>query len=194
MNLTDSQRRVLLDVARQTIRAALGEPQTLATHVNIPADPALRQPAGCFVSLHGIQDHRLRGCVGRLDTKHPLIEVVQHSAGNVLHDPRFVKIPVKLAELPSLAIEVTVILPLHPVANVLDFDLLSDGVYLAAAGRTGCFLPQVARETGWTKEQLLDRLCTEKLNLPATTWRDPASRLMKFQTLLVGPEPFVRGA
>ena len=35
-------------------------------------------------------------------------------------------------------------------------DLLEDGLYLVSAGRTGFFLPQVARETGWTKEQLLE--------------------------------------
>ena len=50
---------------------------------------------------------------------------------------------------------------------------------------------QVARETGWSKQQLLDRLCMEKLGLPARAWTLPGAKLQKFSTMLVGPEPFV---
>jgi len=39
-------------------------------------------------------------------------------------------------------------------------------IYLTLNGRSGVFLPQVARETGWRRDQLLDRLCTEKDGLP----------------------------
>ena len=98
--------------------------------------------------------------------------------------------PVRINELPHLELEITVIFPMQQASSPLDFDLLDDGIYLIAAGRSGCFLPQVARETGWTREQLLDRLCTEKLGCPATTWRQPDARLMKFKTLIIGPEPF----
>jgi AMMECR1 domain-containing protein len=48
----------------------------------------------------------------------------------------------------------------------------------------------VARETGWSREQLLNRLCSEKLGLPANSWQNSDAKLMKFDTLLVGPEPF----
>jgi AMMECR1 domain-containing protein len=82
-----------------------------------------------------------------------------------------------------------VLSPLLPCASPLDFDLQNDGIYLIAGERAGCFLPQVARETGWTKEQLLDRLCTEKLGMPATTWRTGDATLMRFSTVIVGPEP-----
>lgn len=191
MDLTPDQRRILLDEARQTIRAALGEPQTLASMVFVPNDPSLRQPAGCFVTLHTLANHRLRGCVGRLDSGLPLLEVVQQSARSVLRDPRFGEMPVRLGELSQLELEITVILPLRPAAGSLDFDRLNDGIYLTVNNRSGCFLPQVARETGWTSEQLLSRLCTEKLGLSAEAWKDASARLMKFQTVLIGPEPFV---
>lgn len=141
------------------------------------------------MSLHRIDTHALRGCVGRLDARQPLIEVVADTAAGVLNDPRFSNDPVVLAELPRLEIEISVLSPLRSAAGPHDFDLLNDGIYLIYGQRAGCFLPQVARQTGWTRERLLDRLCTEKLGLPAIAWRHPDARLLKFTTCILGPEP-----
>jgi AMMECR1 domain-containing protein len=99
---------------------------------------------------------------------------------------------VTFRDLPGLDIELSVLSPLVPAADALDFDLRGDGIYLTHGDRSGCFLPQVARETGWSKEQLLDRLCTEKLGLPPQAWRYSASRLHRFTVILAGPEPFLK--
>lgn len=187
MELSTQNRRVLLDVARQTIRQTLGRSSPA---VQIPEDAALQQPAGCFVTLHAIGSHRLRGCVGRLDTTEPLVKVVRQSAINVLDDPRFANFPVCLHELHELELEITVIYPLRAAGHVMDFDLLEEGIYLTVQGRSGCFLPQVARETGWTREQLLSRLCSEKLGVSSEAWKSSNVKLMKFSTLMIGPEPF----
>jgi AmmeMemoRadiSam system protein A len=186
MNLSDDHQRRLLDLARASLRAALvgGEGPAL------PEDEALRQSAGCFVSLHAIEGHRLRGCVGRLDAKGPLAEVVASMAQAVLEDPRFLDSPVTVDELPRLEIELSILSPLRPAEHPLDFDPTLDGIYLTFGDRCGCFLPQVARETGWSKQQLLDRLCTEKLGLSSVAWKHPNARLYRFTTLLVGPERF----
>lgn len=188
MNLSPQAQAALLDIARDTIRAALSGtvPQPL------PEDPELNQPAGCFVSLHEMNGHRLRGCVGRLDAKGPLAPTVRAMAQSVLEDPRFLDQPVTLGELPLLDIELSILSPLFPAAHVLDFDPPNEGIYLTYAGRAGCFLPQVARETGWTREQLLSRLCTEKMGCSSFAWRHPDAQLQKFTTVLVGPEPFVK--
>ncbi|MDB5321351.1 MAG: hypothetical protein JWN40_2982 [Phycisphaerales bacterium] len=188
MNLSPDDQAALLDLARASIRATLaGAPEP-----HIPDAATLRQPAGCFVSLHEIGGHRLRGCVGRLDAKAPLAKTVAAMAQAVLEDPRFLTDPVTLTDLADLEIELSILSPLIPTDAPLNFDLLQDGIYLTRGDRSGCFLPQVARETGWSKQQLLDRLCTEKLDLPAATWRQPDSRLYRFTTLLLGPEPFVK--
>ena len=50
----------------------------------------------------------------------------------------------------------------------------------------------VARQTRWSKEQLLNRMCTEKMDLEASAWQRPEARLYRFTTLIVGPEPFVK--
>jgi AMMECR1 domain-containing protein len=110
----------------------------------------------------------------------------------VLEDPRFYDDPVRLAELPRLEIEISVLSPMRQAQSVTDFDLNTEGIYLIHQNRSGCFLPQVARETGWSREQLLSRLCTEKMGLQPHAWKEPGARLMVFSTLVIGPEPFER--
>ena len=176
---------LLLEAARRTLRGALSG-QELAEIVT--DDPALLQPAGSFVSLHEYGTRRLRGCVGRLEARSPLIVSVQHNAACVLEDPRFVHRRVTLGELPNLEVEVSILSPLQPAISPLGFDPLEHGLYLMVGDRAGCFLPQVGRETGWTREQLLARLCTEKMGLPPTMWNDPIAKLFLFTAVILGPE------
>jgi AmmeMemoRadiSam system protein A len=183
--------RTLLRVARSAIRASLAGAEL--PPLDTPAeysDPLLHQPAGCFVTLHELYTHRLRGCIGRMEATDPLLQAVQRSAVNVLSDPRFGKQRVTLDDLPRLQIDISVLSPLKPVDHVLDFEPLTEGIYLTISRRSGCFLPQVARDTGWTREQLLNRLCIEKMGLASDAWRNGDARLMKFTTLIIGPEPF----
>jgi uncharacterized protein len=187
VELSAQTRNELLGLARQVIVERLGRSESPVT---TPANAELQQPAGSFVSLHEMGTHKLRGCVGTLEATRPLWESVRHTAAAVLEDPRFTDNPVTAQELSRLEIEISVLSPLRQTQDPLDFDPLNDGIYLTFGQRAGCFLPQVARETGWTKEQLLDRLCLEKLALPAPTWRHPDAKLGKFSVTLIGPEPF----
>jgi AmmeMemoRadiSam system protein A len=187
MSLSAYQQTIVLNLARSFIRDTLqGTSRVLWGDL----DPVLKQPAGCFVSLHALQGHHLRGCVGRIDASQPLVEALRSASNQVLHDPRFANDPVRLDELPRLMIEVSVLSPPIPVPSPLDFQPLEHGIFLTIGNRTGCFLPQVARETGWTREQLLERLCSEKLGLPFNSWRNPQAVLHVFSVLVIGPEPF----
>jgi AmmeMemoRadiSam system protein A len=189
MEFTAAQCSFLLDLARQTIRQRLSCQELPPVSAD---DPALGQPGSCFVTLHTLGEHRLRGCIGQIQATGPLLVSVREMAEAVLDDPRFRVDPVTTDELPGLAIEITVLSPLEPAAHPLDFYPLEDGIYLQCQGETGCFLPQVARETGWTREQLLARLCTEKMGLAANAWQAPAARLYRFTATIIGPEPFAR--
>lgn len=188
MTFTAQQSSFLLHFSRSTIRQALGD-----RFAPIPTsdDPAVRQSAGCFVTLHTLAGHRLRGCIGQLVADGPLLALLQEMSRAVLRDPRFQDEPVNLAELPELELEITVLSPLEAAANPLDFDLLQHGIYLKIGPAGGCFLPQVARETGWSREQLLNRLCSEKMGLHPSQWRQPDAKLSRFSTVILGPEPFV---
>lgn len=187
MQLSGEQQKLILDLARSFVRGALRhEP---STDVDQTAT-FIQEPAGCFVSLHALAGHHLRGCVGRIDATQPLITALRTASKSVLQDPRFARNPVRLEELASLSIEVSVLSPPTPAASPEDFEPTEQGIFLTVANRTGCFLPQVARETGWTREQLLDRLCYEKLGLPASSWRSPQAQLHVFSVQVIGPEPF----
>jgi uncharacterized protein len=212
--LSPAQRKFLLNIARAGLLNRLtsaATPTTPATELaddnaavaadeeeNPPpsedpgdaptTDPALIAPAGCFVSLHEIDTHRLRGCVGRLDPELPLWRVVRETAGDVLRDPRFTDTPVTPADIAILELEISVLSPSRQAAGPLDFDPLTDGIYLIHGSRSGFFLPQVARETGWSRQRLLSRLCEEKLGLPHDTWQKPEAKLFTFKVEVIGPE------
>lgn len=194
MRFTLDQELVLLRIARDVIQRRLEN--SVASLPDLapgcaPEDPALSEPAGCFVSLHNRFTHALRGCIGRIEAVDSLVVALRHAASSVLDDPRFQVQPVMLDELPELELELSILGPLKEANGPLDFDPLMHGIFLTIDGRRGCFLPQVARETGWTREQLLNRLCAEKLGLPAHAWKDANVQLQTFDTVIIGPRPFI---
>ena len=177
MDFTPEQRGAVLDLARVAIRARLESASDsdlgagAAARPAAGVDPFLLRPAGCFVSLHQLHTHRLRGCVGRLEATGPLVEVVRAVAVNVLDDPRFSGDPVRLGELAGLELEVSVLSPLQPgggaagvrpastTASVLD--LRPPVGVLPAAGGAGDGLesgatagPTLHREDGLAAEGL----------------------------------------
>jgi AmmeMemoRadiSam system protein A len=195
VTFSPAARAALLHVARAAIRRKLagdpGEPPDVRPEAgDDPLAAELIQPVGCFVSLHERRTRRLRGCVGRLDASHPACRAVHRAAESALEDPRFLEDPIVPEELPALELEVSLLSPLREVVSPMAFEPAEHGIYLVVRDRAGCFLPQVARETGWDRQQLLSRLCTEKLGVPPLAWRDPDARLHVFATLVLGPVTF----
>ncbi len=186
--LDPSAQGALLAIVRKSLEHYFS-PETASLQINDLAHchAALRQPGGCFVSLHRRQDHRLRGCMGMMMSAQPLAQTAEQLAVSVLQDPRFSATPVTAGELPSLQVEITVLSPLVPRGDPEDFDPQTEGIYLQIGRRAGCFLPQVARDTGWSRTQLLTRLCTEKMGLAPDAWNDPAARLHIFNAQIIGP-------
>jgi AMMECR1 domain-containing protein len=45
---------------------------------------------------------------------------------------------------------------------------------------SGCFLPRVATETGWNKEEFLSYCCAHKASLAADAWKDPKTEVYIF--------------
>jgi AmmeMemoRadiSam system protein A len=90
--------------------------------------------------------------------------------------------PVTLKELPDLEIEISVLTPMKPVSGFTDIVVGRDGVLLQKGGRSAVFLPQVAPEQGWERDEMLDNL-SMKAGLPAGGWREGA-RFSTFQALV----------
>jgi hypothetical protein len=178
------QQRSLLRLARTAIDDYLGSRET----AECPSGPreglqgpssrgadegeALLQPAGAFVTLK--ERGELRGCIGTTEGRGPLCAAVRDMAiAAAVRDPRFR--PVTREELPRVTIEISVLSPLRRVSGPAGVDIKKHGVVVEYNGRSGVFLPQVARETGWSRDVLLSELCEQKAGLPRDAWQHGAA-------------------
>lgn len=174
--MDETTRKELLNIAREAVAAAVrrqGLPEVEST------TPELTEPRGAFVTVknHG----RLRGCIGQFVATGPLFEVVREMAVSAAtRDLRFTPDPITPDELPELHIEVSVLGPLEKIADPLDFKLGVHGIYIRSGLASGCFLPQVATETGWSKEEFLSHCAAGKAGLSADAWKDPDTEILRF--------------
>jgi AmmeMemoRadiSam system protein A len=173
--LTDADRRRLLRIARAAAARflTLDEPPGGLEHVDVPA-----RFGGCFVTLWGPAG--LRGCRGLLREVDDIDTAVACAAGLAVSDPRFDHEPVTLSELPSLDVEVSVLSAPRPTDDPLSLIPGVHGLLIRHASRTGCFLPQVAREYGWNAEEMLSMCCRMKAGLPPDAWRSPKTEVLLF--------------
>ena len=169
-SLNSSDRKALLTMARETIDRYL---TTKTAPLARNPSPDLEQTRGMFVTLnkHG----HLRGCIGEIVAEKPLYQLVGSVAlKSALEDPRFP--PLRREELKDIEIEISVLTPAAPVAGAEDIVVGRDGVILKKNGRSAVFLPQVATEQGWSRNEMLDQLCM-KAGLPAGCWKSGAQFL-----------------
>ncbi len=183
--MNDVQKQTLLKVVCDTVEAVItGRP--------IPKpqsdDPQLNDHCGCFVTLKN--QGRLRGCIGQFTSEIPLIELVgQMAKASATSDPRFLADPVTSDELEQLDIEISVLSPLKKTDDPLSLRPGIDGIYIKRGCASGCFLPQVAAETGWSKEEFLSYCCAHKAGLPSDAWKDAETEVYLF-TADVFSSPF----
>ena len=178
------QKHTLLEVARDAVIAAVRK-ETLPSVSS--QDEELIAHCGCFVTLKN--GEQLRGCIGQFVSDKPLINLVSEmGVSSSTKDPRFLTDPVTPDELGSLDVEISVLSPLQKTDDPLSLRLGIDGVYIKRSYQTGCFLPQVATETGWTKEQFLTHCCVQKAGLSADAWRKPDTEVFLFTADVFGAE------
>lgn len=178
--LTQDERRELLQVARNSIRAGLrgDSGPTLAA-----PSPTLIRPAGAFVSLH--RNGHLRGCVGSLCADRPLWTTVAEMArAAAFDDPRFP--PLREGELVDIEIEISRLGPLSPV-RAEDVVPGRHGIVVQRGERRGVLLPQVSQRYGWDRETFLAEVCQKAL-LPAGAWRAPDTRIEVFEAEVFGDD------
>ena len=170
--LSLEDRAALLQVARQSIEEGLKTRIAFCPSVErYPA--ALARPAASFVTLH--LDKRLRGCIGALKARRPLVADVAHNAFEAaFHDPRFPAL--RSRELAGLQIQVSVLskeVALEVQSQQELIDCLrpgTDGLVLEDGEHRATFLPAVwsqIPEPGEFLQQLL-----QKAGLPAHHWSD----------------------
>lgn len=170
------QQKLLLSIVRDVVRAAVQGKSCLVPPTD---DPELTAACGCFVTLKN--RGRLRGCIGRFTSDRPLIEVVVEMArASATSDPRFTSDPITSDELGDLDVEISILSPLKKTDDPLSLRLGVDGIYIRRGYATGCFLPQVATEAGWSEAEFLSYCCSHKAGLPPDAWQDPQTEVYLF--------------
>ncbi|MCX7816697.1 MAG: AmmeMemoRadiSam system protein B [Syntrophales bacterium] len=174
--LTMEDKKALLSLARNTVTQFL----------NFQITPLVRgfsraanQRRGVFVTFkkHG----ELRGCIGHMEPDAPLAwQVGAMSMQAAFNDPRFP--PISANELKDTEIEISVLTPVKPVSGPQDIVVGRDGVLIRKKGRSAVFLPQVAVEQGWSREEMLNHLAM-KAGLSPHDWRE-GCQIFTFQAIV----------
>ena len=164
--LSDDEKKTLKGIAFQSIKDSLDgksfAQQTICSSI-------LNSKCGAFVSLHKFG--RLRGCIGHFGEDYPLHEIVAKMAyAAAFEDPRFM--PVTSDELADIDIEISVLTPMRRIRSIDVFQLHRHGIYIKKGFRSGTFLPQVADEVNWTKEEFLGHCAQDKAGIGWDGWRD----------------------
>ena len=202
--LTADEKQTLLRIARDTLDAFV---QTGRAPEISPAKytltPALQAECGAFVTLNeSVQgaagdkkNKELRGCIGNIGyaeppLRHglmPLYKTVARMAVEASsEDPRFT--PVRADELKDIELEISVLSLARQVRGPEDFEVGRDGIIIRKEGGGAVFLPQVAPEQHWNREQTLDHLC-QKAGWRPNEWRKPGMAFYTFTAQVFGERP-----
>ena len=169
-SLNEEEKRMLKDIALTSIKDSLdGKPIAVANSKLYTLNSTLSQKCGAFVSLH--KHGRLRGCIGHFGEDVPLHEIVAEMArAAAFEDPRFM--PVTKDELDDIDIEISVLTPMRRIQSLDEFQLHKHGIYIKKGYRSGTFLPQVADEVNWTKEEFVGHCAQDKAGIGWDGWKD----------------------
>ena len=165
-SLSEDEKRMLKEIALTSIKDSLdGKP--ISHHS--PLTSHLLEKCGAFVSLH--KHGRLRGCIGHFGEDVPLHEIVAEMArAAAFEDPRFM--PVTADELSDIDIEISVLTPMRRIQSLDEFELHRHGIYIRKGYRSGTYLPQVADEVNWTKEEFVSHCAQDKAGIGWDGWKD----------------------
>ena len=173
MELTQSDKKALLEIAKKAIMAKAGIREIAKPAMDLPV---FKEKRGVFVTLK--KRGHLRGCIGYIKAVKPLADTVQEMAvAAAFHDPRFPSL--KNEEIKDLSLEISVLSPLTRVSDVSEIEFGRHGLFIVRGHNSGLLLPQVAIEYGWDKEPFLKETC-HKAGLPSRAWKEQGTEIYVF--------------
>jgi AmmeMemoRadiSam system protein B/AmmeMemoRadiSam system protein A len=174
--LNQMEKEYLLKLARRTLEDYLNyKVFTLPRFIS----RNLQKKQGAFVTLNKKGD--LRGCIGHMAEDTPLATTVSMMAlSAALEDRRFY--PVDKSELKDIEIEISVLTPMKEVSGFKEIVIGRDGTLIQKKERSAVFLPQVAPEQGWSREEMLENLCL-KAGLSPDDWKS-GCKFFTFQAIV----------
>lgn len=173
MTLSEEDKRILLQIARQSIEEEFG----LAS-VNLYQNfsEGLNEKCGAFVTLS--IDDELRGCIGYVISEKPLFETVYEVAKkSAFEDPRFY--PLTAEELAHIEIEISVLSKPKTISSIGEIEVGKHGLIIQKGPFHGLLLPQVATKYNWNAETFLEHTCL-KAGLNKHDWKHLATKIQTF--------------
>ena len=178
MTFTKEEKQEILSFVRNTIASKFEDTNVKPLS---DMDGKMAEMCSCFVTLHK-SSGALRGCIGNIGAHESLGDNIAHNAINsAFGDPRFPQLARE--ELDDVEIEVSVLTPARPIDKPEDFIIGEHGIILQCRGRSAVFLPQVAPEQGWDREDTLTNLCY-KAGLPFRAWQSEDAKLSIFTAIV----------
>ena len=158
---------ILLNIARKTLEGYARTKKLPEVEEN-KLSPRLKEKSGVFVTLN--KGGELRGCIGHILPKEALWKaVIENTMNSAFGDMRFS--PVREDEVDNIEIEISVLSPLSRIEGPEEFRVGEEGIMIKLGRASAVFLPQVAKEQGWDKNETLCHLC-RKAGLPWNAWWD----------------------
>jgi len=175
--LNKEEQEAALKLARNTLERAFDN--NVQKYEDYKNYDIFKEKRGVFVTLY--KNGELRGCIGLIEPPEvPLGQAIQQMAlSAAFNDHRF--LPLTQDELGQIKIEISVLTVPKRIKSIEEIELGKHGVIVKKGLNQGVFLPQVATETGWTKEQFLSELCYQKAGLDRNCWQDPSAEFYIFE-------------
>lgn len=168
--LTEAEQDTLFAIAEDTLTWSTEGGAGRFDFTTYSLTPRLKTEMATFVTLK--LDGALRGCIGTLEPVAPLYRSIhEHAIHAALHDTRFA--PVTAAERPRLDVHLSILSPMTPIETAELFQPGAHGIVLQRGIHRAVFLPEVAVEQNWSREETLDNL-SMKAGLPPAAWRSGA--------------------
>ncbi len=184
-SLSEKEKQYLLKLARNTLSEYIIKNKFYKVS-DTGFSENINKHCGVFVSLY--KSGRLRGCIGSFEPGIPLWQLVQEmTISAATKDSRFDV--VKEKELKDIKIEISVLTPLKRIHSLEDLQLGKHGIYIKSGFMSGTFLPQVATEQNWTKEEFAGYCSKNKAGIGYYGWKN--AELYIYETITFKEKNFV---
>ncbi|KAH8693012.1 AMMECR1 domain-containing protein [Talaromyces proteolyticus] len=143
--------------------SALSKSTTVTTPGEYQGSHRSKESYPLFVTWNLISKHghkSLRGCIGTFEEQELSFGLKTYALTSAFDDTRFSPIP--SSQMPSLSCSLTLLSDFEPCTDAMDWELGLHGLRISFIHRSrrygATYLPDVAVEQGWTKEETVESL------------------------------------
>ncbi len=166
LSITAADAHALLKLARESITSYLTHRKNEST--GSESSGIMNEHFGAFVTLK--IEGKLRGCIGQFEPSVSLYQTITEMAiATATRDSRFK--PIATSELDQIEIEISILTPRKKISSADQIQLGKHGIYVRKGLKSGTFLPQVASENNWTKEEFLGHCARDKAGIGWDGWK-----------------------